>query len=162
MINILSRLSYRLSAWMEVVAGIALVGVMLLIGCDIVGRIWGHPVPGAYEIVSLSGGLIIGLALPATSRAKGHVTTDLLPTKLAETPKRILTIFTRFIGITLFLFAGCGMVSMGVRLKHSGEVTAVLAFPLYYAAYAVSGAFLLQALVLFSQIFEVIHPKPER
>jgi TRAP-type C4-dicarboxylate transport system permease small subunit len=160
--NYLSVTSYRLSAWMEVVAGIALVGIMLLIGCDIVGRRFGCPAPGAYEIVSLAGGIIIGLALPATSRADGHVFTDILLARLSETPKRILTIFTRFIGIAIFLFACCGMVLMGIRLKHSGEVTAVLAFPFYYAAYAVSGAFLLQALVLFSQIFEVIHPKPER
>ena len=50
---------------MEAVAGIALIAVMLLIGCDIVGRIFGYPVPGAYELVSLAGGLIIGLAVRA-------------------------------------------------------------------------------------------------
>jgi TRAP-type C4-dicarboxylate transport system permease small subunit len=150
------------STWMEVVAGIALIGVMLLIGCDIVGRIWGHPVPGAYEIVSLAGGLIIGLALPATSRADGHVSTDLLLAKLSDTSKRILSVITRLISLAVFLFAGYGMVLMGVRLRHSGEVTAVLAFPSYYAAYAVSGAFFMQALVLFSQISKLINSKSER
>jgi TRAP-type C4-dicarboxylate transport system permease small subunit len=159
--KILSDFSNCLSTWMEVAAGIALIGVMLLIGCDIVGRIWGHPVPGAYKIVSLAGGLIIGLALPTTSRANGHVSTDLLLAKLSDTPKRILSVITRFIGMATFLFAGYGTVLMGVRLKHSSEVTAVLALPFYYAAYAVSGAFFMQALVLFSQIFEMINPKSE-
>ena len=160
--NILNSISNRLSAWMEVVAGIALVGVMLLIGCDILGRIFGYPVPGAYEIVSLAGGLIIGLALPATSLANGHVSTDLLLTKLSETPRRILTAFARFIGIAIFLFAGWGTVLMAARLKHSGEVTAVLALPLYYAAYAVGGAFFTQALVSLSQLFKVMNPKSQR
>jgi TRAP-type transport system small permease protein len=160
--NILSDVSGRLSVWMEVIAGIALIGVMLLIGCDIVGRIFGLPVPGAYEIVSLAGGLIIGLALPATSRANGHVSTDLLLEKLSETTKRILAVITRCIGIAIFLLAGYGMIRMGVRLKLTGEVTAVLAFPFYYAAYAVSGAFFVQALVQLSQIYEMIKTKPER
>ena len=41
--NLLRGFSDRLSAWMEIVAGIALIGVMLLIGADIVGRIFGYP-----------------------------------------------------------------------------------------------------------------------
>jgi TRAP-type C4-dicarboxylate transport system permease small subunit len=146
--------SGRLSSWMEIVAGIALIGVMLLIGCDIVGRIFGCPVPGAYELVSLGGGLIIGLALPATSRAKGHVSTDILLAKLPEKSKRILNLVTRLIGIAVFLLAGCGMVLMGLRLKASGEVTAVLALPFYHVAYAIGGAFLIQTIILFSEIFE--------
>jgi TRAP-type C4-dicarboxylate transport system permease small subunit len=132
---------------------------MLLIGSDIVGRIFGHPVPGTYEIVSIAGGLIIGLALPATSKAKGHVTTDFLLEKLSEKSRSLLTVTTRLINIVIFLLAGYGMVMMGVRLKDAGEVTAILALPFYYVAYAIGGAFLMQTLVLFSEIFETINPK---
>jgi TRAP-type C4-dicarboxylate transport system permease small subunit len=160
--RVLAFFSGRLSAWMEIVAGIVLIGVMLLIGSDIVGRIFGHPVPGTYEIVSLAGGLIIGLALPATSKAKGHVTTDFLLEKLSEKSRSLLTVITRLINMVIFLLAGYGMVMMGVRLKDAGEVTAVLALPFYYVAYAIGGAFLIQTLVLFSEIFETINPNPER
>jgi TRAP-type C4-dicarboxylate transport system permease small subunit len=157
--NLLHTFSFRLSALMEILAGIALIGVMLLIGADIVGRIFGHPVPGTYEIVSVAGGLIIGLALPATSRTKGHVSTDFLLEKVSVRFQRILAITTRFIGIVVFLLAGLGMVMMGVRLKASGEVTAVLAFPFYYAAYAIGSAFFIQTLVLLSEIMETAKPQ---
>ena len=160
--NVLQSFSGRLSAWMEIVAGIALIGVMLLIGADIVGRIFGYPVPGAYEIVSLAGGLIIGLALPATSRAKGHVSTDLLIGKLSGKTQLILTVMTRFIGIVVFLLAGYGMIMMGIRLRASGEVTAVLSLPFYYVVYAIGGAFLMQTLILLSEIFETANPESER
>ena len=160
--DLLRGFSDRLSAWMEIGAGIVLIGVMLLVGFDIVGRIFGFPVPGTYEIVSLMGGLIVGLALPATSRTKGHVSTDFLLEKLSERSRLLLTISTRFIGIVLFLLAGWGMVMMGVRLRASGEVTAVLAFPFYYAAYGVGGAFFIQTLVLLSEIMEAVYPKPGR
>jgi TRAP-type C4-dicarboxylate transport system permease small subunit len=144
---------------MEIVAGTALIGVMLLIGADIVGRIFGCPVPGTYEIVSIAGGLIIGLALPATSRAKAHVSTDLLMEKLSGRTRLFLIVVTRLIGIMIFLLAGYGMVMMGIRLKTSGEATAVLALPFYYVAYAIGGAFLIQTLILFSEIFETTGPK---
>jgi len=137
---------------MEFLAGAALAGIMLLIGVDIVGRAFGRPVPGAYEIVSMAGGLIVGLALPATSRAKGHISTDILLVRLRERPKIFLTLLTRIIGIVIFLLAGYGMIAMGVRLKTSGEITAVLALPFYYVAYAIGGAFFIQALILFSEI----------
>jgi TRAP-type C4-dicarboxylate transport system permease small subunit len=158
--NLLKALSGRLSGWMEIAAGIALIGVMLLIGADIVGRIFGYPVPGAYEIVSLAGGLIVGLALPATSRARGHVSTDLLMERLSAKSRLCLTVITRFIGIVIFLLAGYGMIMMSVRLRSSGEVTAVLALPFYYVGYAIGGAFLIQTLILFSEIFETANPEP--
>lgn len=155
----LGAFSDRLSAWMEIVAGIALIGVMLLIGSDIVGRIFGYPVPGTYEIVSLAGGLIIGLALPATSRVKGHVATDILLAKLSEKPRIFLTVTTRLIGMVLFLLAAYGMVMMGFRLKGSGEVTAELSLPFYYVVYAMGGALFVQTLILFSEIIGTIKHK---
>ena len=154
--KLLNKISGRLSAWMEIVAGIGLIGVMVLIGTDIIGRIFGYPVPGTYEIVSLTGGLIIGFALPATSLAKGHVSADILIGKLSEKPRLFLNVKTRLIGMMVFLLAGYGMVMMGVRLKVSGEVTAVLALPFYYVTYAVGGAFLIQSLILASDIFETL------
>jgi len=147
--------SDRVSTWMEVVAGTALTGVMLLIVADITGRAFGLPVPGAYEIVSLAGGLIIGLALPATSSAKGHVCTDILIARLSRTTRNVIMTGTRLIGICLFLLAGFGMIWMSLRLKAAGEVTAVLSFPFYYATFAIGGAFAIQALVLFSEILRM-------
>jgi TRAP-type C4-dicarboxylate transport system permease small subunit len=154
--KLLKKVTHRLSAWMEIVAGIGLIGVMVLIGADIIGRIFGYPVPGTYEIVSLAGGLIIGLALPATSRVKGHVSADILLDKLSEKPRLFLNVATRMIGMMVFLLAGYGMVTMGIRLKVSGEVTAVLALPFYYVTYALGGAFLIQSLILVSEIVETI------
>jgi TRAP-type C4-dicarboxylate transport system permease small subunit len=158
--KLLSLLTLRLSTWMEVVAGTALIGIMLLIGCDIVGRMLGYPVPGTYEIVSMAGGLIIGLALPATSRSKGHVATDILLAKLSPKTRFLLNGMTRLIGVGLFLIAACGMVMMGVRLQASGEVTAELSLPFYATAYAVGSAFLVQAMVLFSEIIKPAGKSP--
>lgn len=150
--KILHILSGRTSAWMEICAGVALMAVMLLIGTDIIGRVFGHPVPGTYEIVSLAGGFVLGMALPATSAAKEHVSTDFLSATLSPQANRLLAVITRLIGILIFVLAGYGMVRMGMRLKEAGEVTAVLAFPIYYVMYAIGGAFFIQVFVLASEL----------
>lgn len=149
----------RGSAWMEAAAGAVLIGVMLLIGADIVGRVFGCPVPGTYEIVSIAGGLIVGLSLPATSRARGHVAADFLVGRLPEKPRAYLSVFTRLIGMFVFILAGFGMVWMGFRLKASGEVTAVLSLPLHYAVYAIGAAFWVQCVVLFAEMMGAVHGK---
>ncbi len=152
--NLLKFSCVRLSNLMEIVAGTALVSVMLLSGWDIVGRAFGHPIPGAYEIVSFAGGLIIGLAVPITSIVKGHVCVDLLLEKLPGRIQSFLFVVTRLMGAATFLFAGYGMFRMGMRLKASGEVTAALSIPFYPVAYAVGAAFFVQVLILLSQIAE--------
>jgi len=144
--------SDRLSTWMEIFAGAALIGVMLLIVSDIVGRIFGHPIPGTYEIVSFAGGLVIGLAAPSTSRARGHVFTDLLLTRLSSKTRSLFVVMTRLIGIFVFALTGFSMIMMGIRLRDAGEVTAVLSLPFYYVAYILGGAFLIQVLVLISDM----------
>ncbi len=158
----LQLLTNGLSAVMEFVAGIALIAITLLIGTDILGRIVGHPVPGAYEIVSLAGGLIIGLALPATSIAKAHVSTDLLLTRLPASLRPLLGVITRLIGVATFGLATWGTIMMGLRLKGSGEVTPVLSLPLYYATCAMGCAFLIQAMVLISEIAELLNSQQQR
>jgi TRAP-type C4-dicarboxylate transport system permease small subunit len=82
--------------------------------------------------------------------------------KLSEKTRHFLAVITRLIGIATFLLAGYGMVMMGIRLKAAGEVTAVLALPFYYVAYAIGGAFLIQTLVLLSEIFKMRIPDSER
>ncbi len=153
--KIAQLLSARLSSCMEAMAGIALVAVMLLIGADIVGRMLGCPVPGAYELVSLAGGLIIGLAVPGTSRAKAHLSVDLLLSRLSGRSRNILDAATRLAGIVLFLLASASMIWMGLRLRNSGEVTAELALPFYPVVFLMGGAFLVQALVLFSEMIGI-------
>jgi TRAP-type C4-dicarboxylate transport system permease small subunit len=160
--RILNSVACGTSRWMEAFAGIVLICVMLLIGTDIAGRIFGFPVPGAYEIVSLAGGLILGLSLPATTRAREHVSADLLTGRLSGKPRYFLFVVTRLLSIAIFLLAGYGMIRMGARLREAGEVTAVLAYPFYYVAYALGGAFLIQALILFVQAFESVDQKTER
>jgi TRAP-type C4-dicarboxylate transport system permease small subunit len=159
--KLVGMLSYRFSNWMEIVAGFALIVVMLLTGGDIVGRSLGHPIPGTYEIVSFAGGLVIGLAVPVTSRVKGHVIVDLLLDMVSARTKAILIAITRLMGTALFLLMGYAIIKMGSHLSASGEVTPVLRIPFYPVAYAMGGAFFVEALMLVADMLQTGGAKHE-
>jgi TRAP-type C4-dicarboxylate transport system permease small subunit len=137
-----------LCSGLEIVAGAALMLVTGLSGCDIIGRAFGHPIPGTYEIVSFAGGLVVGLAIPITSRVKGHVIIDIALDKFPEALRHKLFLLTRFMGIVLFLMIGYSTFKMGTQIRSAGEVTQVLGLPIYPAAYAMGIAFFMECIIL--------------
>lgn len=145
-------LADRASAAGEVVAGVVLVGAMLLTCADIVGRMLGRPILGTYEIVSFAGGFITGLALPATARARGHVRVDLLVSALPEAVANVVEAVTRIASIGVLVLMAWGMAIVGRDLKQYGEVTSVLTLPLYPVAYGIACAFVLTALIMTAML----------
>jgi TRAP-type C4-dicarboxylate transport system permease small subunit len=144
----ITRTVHRLADWLEVIAGGALVIVMLLSGADVVGRAFGRPIPGAYEIISFAGGLVLGFAIPASAIGKVHVIVDLVIAKLTRVPRLVLHFISRLLGAGLLCAAGYALAMMGSKLRATGEVTPVLQLPFYPIAYAMGFAFVVTALIL--------------
>lgn len=139
----------------ESVAGVVLVAMMMLTGADIVGRLFGRPIPGTYEIVSFAGGLVVGLAMPITSWARGHVVVDLVLAHVPRPLARMLHWTTRAMSIVLFALLGYALVRMGIDLRDSGETTPVLGLAFYPVAWVLAGAFFVSCLSL---VHDALHP----
>jgi TRAP-type C4-dicarboxylate transport system permease small subunit len=152
--KIVGKISSALSAGLEWASVVALSLITLLTVCDVIGRIFRHPILGSYEIVSLAGGLVVGFAIPATSKNNGHVIVDFA---LNACPKRIRLILrctTRIVGIIFFVFVGCSLIRLAMDTTVSGEITQVLHLSYSPIEYAMGGAFLAEALVLFSDLLK--------
>lgn len=147
----LDILAQSTGAWMERVAGLALVFVMVLTGLDIVGRTVGLPIPGTFEVVSFSGGLIVGLAIPMSANLKEQVRIDLVASYLPRRALQLLNIFTRLLGAGLVGVISYALFQMGTDLRGSGETTGVLHLPFYPVAYAMGAAFVVLTLVLLKE-----------
>ncbi len=75
-------LAHSLAKGMDIVAGLALVGIMLLTSLDVILRYLGTRFQATYDIVSLTAAFVIGFAVPKTSWDKTHVTVDILVDRL--------------------------------------------------------------------------------
>ena len=70
------------SRFLNVIAGIALTFMMSLTVADVILRYFKRPIVGTYELVALSGAVVIGFSLPFTSCQRGHIFVDFLLSKL--------------------------------------------------------------------------------
>lgn len=153
-VKTLNALATSLSRWMYVVAGIALAGSMFLTVADVILRTLKRPIVGTYELVGLLGALVVGFAIPQTSRLQGHVLMDFVTSKLSSGIQRILQIITRLLAMGLFIIIGWNMLNLGNDFRRVGEVTPTLQLPIYPVAYGIALCCLVECLVLFIDMIE--------
>lgn len=144
-----------LSRALNFVAGLALLFMMALTVGDVILRYFRRPIAGTYELVALSGAVVIGFSLPFTSWERGHIYVDFLLQKLPVATRRALQTATRLLGMALFLLIGWNLILMGSDLRRSGEVSLTLQLPFYPVAYGIAICCLVQCLVLLGDIIKV-------
>jgi TRAP-type C4-dicarboxylate transport system permease small subunit len=152
--GILANFNVKSCFFLEKAAGLALIGVTVLTGCDIVGRLFGMPIPGTYEIVSFSGGIVVGLAIPVASRAKAHVGVDLLLGIVPPRVRSVLEVFNRVVGIALIMLLAYSLTRIGNDLRTAGEVSPVIHVPFYPVAYGVTVALIIEVFVLVGDLLK--------
>lgn len=146
----------KLSITTQVIAGLALAFMLILTLSEVILRALGKPIVGSYELISFTGGIVIGFAIPYTSWVKGHVYVDFLVNKFPKAKKGIINIATRCFGIILFLFIAWNFVSMGLDLYTNREVSMTLRLPFYPVAFGIGVSCFIQCLILFSDILKIL------
>lgn len=151
----------RISKFMRIIAGISLTFIMLLTVADVVLRAFGRPIMGTYEIVALSGAVVIAFVLPLTSWQRHHVNVDFLVQRLPDYRKNVVNIVTRCVGIALFLLVGWNTIKIGTTFLEAGETTLTLQLPTYPIAYGVGICCFVESLVLFCDILKILRGEYE-
>jgi TRAP-type C4-dicarboxylate transport system permease small subunit len=142
-----------ISKLLDFIAGIALTFMMLLTVADVILRAGGHPLIGAYEIVALAMGIVIGFGIPETSLNRSHVYMEFLLEKFSKRGKNIMNTFTRVLCFILFAFIGYNLFNVAAGFQASGEVSPTMQLPFYPVAYGVAVCCLLECCVF---IFEIV------
>jgi len=151
------RVSGRFNSWMNSVSGVTLLLMMLLTVTDVVLRVFGSPIVGTYEIVSIAGALIIALAMPQTSSEKGHICVDFFSETRSPGVRRALYIATRVAAIALFALLTWGLLSKSLGLSRAGEVTATLEIPRYPVGYFMAVCCFVQCVSLVNDIIKTLN-----
>ncbi len=145
----------RLGIWLNVLAGTMLYCMMALTITDIVLRYFGKPLMGTYELVAMTGALVIGFATPKTSLDKGHTSIDMLIERASEGAQKNIFILTRIPGIILFVALAYFLFLKGYGLCKADEVSLILGVPNYPIAYVLAFCCFVESLVLVTDIFGV-------
>ena len=140
---------------LNAIGGAALTFMMLLTVADVIGRAFGHPLVGTYEIVALSLALVVGITIPKVSLDRGHVNVDVLLERVPKGNKDILNTFTRLVCFFLFVGLGYNLFSVANEFRRSGEVSPTIQVPAYPLAYAVGFCCFIECLVFVLQMVKI-------
>ncbi len=112
-------------------AAVAVVVMMAVVVCDVTLRFFKIPLPGAYDVVSLLGAVVVAFALTYTAIQRGHIAVDFVYQKVAQRYRPLFDIFNESCGCVFFaLLAWQCFVYAGV-LKSAGEVSLTIKLPTY-------------------------------
>jgi len=123
--------------------------LMLLVVFHVVARIFGHPIIGTFEFVSIILAVLISFAVAYCAVLKGHIAVALV---IDRFPKRIQAVVDSIVGIAslaLFGLLTWQLVVFGTRVLISGRLMSATRLPIFPFIYVVSVGILVLCLVLF-------------
>ena len=155
---------------MSLIAGAAIVIMMLLSTADVLLRLGGplysklqwwflgfiQPVPGIYELVSFLGTVAAAFAIAHTSIKGGHVSVNLLTRLMPEKARIILQVITNLLALILFGLLSWRSILHAEELRSCGEVSMTLQLPYYPFVYGVAFASFAMGAVLITYIINNI------
>ena len=146
----------KLSKWMQVISGAALLFIMFLTVADVCLRnLFQKPIVGTFEIVGLGGAVIIGFAIPITSFMRGHIFVDFFVQRFSKGVQAIFNVVTRLVSIAIFVLIAWNLFIYAGSLYTSGEVTLTRQLPFYPIASGLAGCCVMQCLVLLVDIQKI-------
>lgn len=114
------------------VGGCAVAGLILVTVGDVVGRRFGFPVKGAYDLVRLLGAVAMACALPLTKAVKGHIAIEYFFQKLGPRGRAATDTAMRLVLLALFALLAWQFVRQGQAFRAGGEGTATLHLPVFW------------------------------
>lgn len=127
----------RLSAFVAILGGLALVAIVVSSVVSILGRAlipWGlAPIPGDFELVELGAGFAVFAFLPWCQITRQHAVVELVTDRLGDAANRCIDLVSDLMMFALALFIGwrhfAGMLD---KLRY-GETTFILQYPIWWA-----------------------------
>ncbi|MDZ7761367.1 MAG: TRAP transporter small permease [Desulfovermiculus sp.] len=143
-----------ISKKMLVIGGIFLVAMVALTCVDVTGRLFNHPVFGAYELVSFMAALVVVGALPDSHMEKRHIGVEIVINKMSPSMQYLIELITDTISLILFSIVAWRMIAYGMGMQESGEVSMNLKLPEYIVIYIVGFGFLTFCAAILKNILD--------
>lgn len=162
--RLLSILDPFFSAARRLILGLALVSgaaVLVMIGvttADVILRIFGAGLYGAYDIIRMSGAVSAACALPYLTAVKGHIAIEFFYQKFSRRGRFILDTVFRLLTLGVFGFLIVRSVIYSGELRASGQVMQTLPVPIFWIPLLIG---LMFGLVLIVTAFHILHPGKE-
>ena len=153
--DIIEKISYPTSRIVNIVGAIVLAMMMFLVAVDVTLRYTiDLPVKGSVELVELMMIVVVFLAVAYTASQKGHVSIELVTSRLPQRAQAILDIFTSFLSLGFIILVIWRSILRGNTMWHDNHVTIVLGIPIFPFLYIIAFGCILLAIILIANILD--------
>ena len=134
--------------------GAAAVAAMMALTClDVILRLWRHPIPGAYEMVSMLGAVFVSFSLARISVDQVHIAVDFLVQRFPRRLQHAIEAFNSVVSGLLFTVIAYQCMVYAKDLKANGEVSMTLQMPIHPFVFGIAIGCAILSVVLFSSSF---------
>lgn len=137
-----------------IIGGFLLIAMVALTCCDVIGRMFGYPIYGAYELVFFMAAIVVAVALGESHAGDRHVGVEIVYNKLPEKVRNLLDLVTNLTALILFILVTVMMFNYGYGIMRSGEVSMNLGLPEYMIIYAVGAGFFIFSVIILKSIVD--------
>lgn len=138
----------------NIIACAAVIVMMMLSATDVFLRLFGKPIPGAYEMVGFLGTIVVSFALAYTSIEKGHIAVEILVGRFSLRAQFAIETVTNFISFMLFGLITWQSFIYALDIRKSGEVSMTLQMPVYPFLLAMAIGFGLLCILLIADFIK--------
>lgn len=151
--------SARALGWLEALACLALLAMMLIVAADVTGRyLLARPLPGAIELVQYTMVVVVFAALPSVTLKRQHISLDIVHEHLRGGARRLQWV----------LVCGASAAVLGVQawllwrrsetMRENQDVIGYLNIPVHPAGYFMCALSLAAALLVLREAFRAPPP----
>jgi len=120
----------RVTPILHLVAGIALVAMMLVVVGDVVLRAaFNTPITGAYDVVSIALLVMTMFGIAPVVARRGEILIELIDAVVPASGVRFMSLVSTLVGIGLFVFFGWSMMQPALEAWQWGERSLELGLP---------------------------------
>ena len=152
-----------IARWLNWLAASAIVAVMLIVCLNVLGRgLFGAPLKGTVDMVSLLGAFVIAGAIAYTQVLKGHIRITLFIELLPHPIRIILACVIDFVGMILFGIISWQTILFVKGTHEIGELSEVLRIPIAPFAAMVSVGCMALTLVLLADLIGLLSKRVKK
>lgn len=140
------------------IAGISILLMMTVTVADVILRIFGIGITGAYDLVRACGVIAVACALPYVTAVKGHIAIEYFYHKCGKAGRIVLDTLFRVSALVLFGILTVQTFRHGLSLLQTGEVLPTLGMPVFWIPLVIS---LNSVLMMVVFVYHLLHPGKE-
>lgn len=144
----LDRVGAQLSRVLAIFAGLTLTAMMLLACWNMIGRAFGYPLKGAFELMGFMGAVVAAFSLAYAQQSRSHIFVAFFIARFSKPVRLALDAAVHLASAVFFIHAGLELEKLALFIVDMGELSETLQIIYHPFVWAVAAGCLVMGFVL--------------